>query len=122
MLEDETTNAGCASVELNSVDEIAQLQLQITIELTAGGLIRARASVINLVEDPYAVNDCVIAFPVPQIAHEILDFAGLLGQGAGAATGAFDCRGSSSGGPQGPYGTMVVPASCSPVPHWRQPV
>jgi alpha-galactosidase len=67
MLEDETTNAGCASVELNSVDEIAQLQLQITIELTAGGLIRARASVINLVEDPYAVNDCVIAFPVPRL-------------------------------------------------------
>ncbi|HET6759003.1 MAG TPA: alpha-galactosidase [Propionibacteriaceae bacterium] len=81
MLEDATTviNAGRASVEVNSVDEIAQLQLQITIELTAGGLIRARASVINL-GDPYAVNDCVIAFPVPQIAHEILDFAGHWGK------------------------------------------
>ena len=80
-LEDETTviNAGRASVEVNSVDEIAQLQLQITIELTAGGLIRARASVINL-GDPYAVSDCVIAFPVPQIAHEILDFAGHWGK------------------------------------------
>jgi alpha-galactosidase len=69
-------NSGPASVEVDAVDEVAELALCITIEMTAGGLIRARAKVINNGLDPYAVNDCVIAFPLPQIAREILDFAG----------------------------------------------
>jgi alpha-galactosidase len=73
-------NAGLAAVEVSSVDEVAQLRLQITIELTNGGLVRARADVINIGDDPYAVNDCVIAFPVPQHAREILDFAGHWGK------------------------------------------
>jgi len=45
-------NAGLGSVEVNVVDEVAELQLQITIELTAG-LVRARANVINIGEDAY---------------------------------------------------------------------
>ena len=69
-------NTELSSVAVDAVDEVAQLQLTITIELTAGGLIRARAKVINDGPDPYAVNDCVIAFPLPQSAREILDFAG----------------------------------------------
>ena len=73
-------NAGPSSVEVDAVDEVARLQLIITIELTIGGLIRARAEVINLGEDPYAVDDCVIAFPIPQNAREILDFAGHWGK------------------------------------------
>jgi alpha-galactosidase len=73
-------NAGLASVEVDAVDEVAQLQLHITIGLTAGGLIRARADVINNVDDPYVVDDCVIAFPIPQSAREILDFAGHWGK------------------------------------------
>ena len=73
-------NAGPASVEVEATDEVAQLELQIAIELTAGGLIRARVDVINKAEDPYAVNDCVIAFPIPQSAREILDFAGHWGK------------------------------------------
>jgi len=71
---------GLASVEVDAVDEIAGLQLLITIQLTAGGLMRARASVINIGDDSYAVNDCVIAFPIPQNAREILDFAGHWGK------------------------------------------
>jgi alpha-galactosidase len=73
-------NAGLGSVEVNVVDEVAELQLQITIELTAGGLVRARANVINISEDAYTVTDCVIAFPIPQNAREILDFAGHWGK------------------------------------------
>jgi alpha-galactosidase len=73
-------NTGLASVKVDAVDEVAQLKLEITIELTAGGLIRARANVINISEDPYAVNDCVIALPIPRIAREILDFAGHWGK------------------------------------------
>src|SRR5687767_9746178 len=48
-------NAGPASVEVDAVDEVARLGLLIAIELTAGGLIRARVDVINKAEDPYAV-------------------------------------------------------------------
>ena len=40
-------NAGLASVEVDAVDEVAKLWLNITIELTRSGLIRARAGVIN---------------------------------------------------------------------------
>ena len=65
---------------VEAVDEVAQLQLTITIELTTGGLIRASAEVINRGEDPYTVEDCVIAFPIPQHAREILDFAGHWGK------------------------------------------
>ena len=60
-------NAGPGSVEVDAVDEVARLQLIMTIELTIGGLIRARAEVINLGEDPYAIDDCVIAFPIPRM-------------------------------------------------------
>lgn len=73
-------NLGLASVEVGAIDEVAELQLQITIELTAGGLIRARADVINIGQDPYTINDCVIALPVPQNACQILDFAGHWGK------------------------------------------
>jgi alpha-galactosidase len=40
-------NAGAASVAVDAVDKVAQLKPQITIELTASGLIRACADVIN---------------------------------------------------------------------------
>jgi alpha-galactosidase len=73
-------NTGAASVAVAAVDEVARLQLNITIELTTGGLIRAAAEVINLGEDPYTVDDCVLAFPIPQHAREILDFAGYWGK------------------------------------------
>ena len=73
-------NAGPSSVEVDAVDEVASCSSGITIELTTGGLIRARAEVINTGEDPYAVGDCVIAFPIPQNAREILDFAGHWGK------------------------------------------
>src|SRR5688572_8114211 len=73
-------NAGLASVQVDAVDQVAELQLQITIELTAGGLIRARAEVINNSDDPYTVDDCLIAFPIPPNAREILDFAGYWGK------------------------------------------
>ncbi|HEY6812510.1 MAG TPA: alpha-galactosidase [Propionibacteriaceae bacterium] len=73
-------NLGLASVEVGAIDEVAELQLQITIELTAGGLIRARADVINIGQDPYTLDDCVIALPIPQNACQILDFAGHWGK------------------------------------------
>ena len=60
-------NSGAAVVEVDAVDEIAQLWLSMSIELTVGGLIKARAELINTGEDPYTVDDCVIAFPIPSM-------------------------------------------------------
>jgi alpha-galactosidase len=69
-------NAGPSSVVVNAIDEVAQLGLVLTVELTVGGLLRSRAEVTNLGSDPYSLADCVLAYPVPQYAREILDMAG----------------------------------------------
>ena len=73
-------NASTASVRMTASDPEAQLACAITVELTAGGLIRAQAEVTNTSPEPYAVQDCVLAFPVPQSAREILDLAGHWGK------------------------------------------
>jgi alpha-galactosidase len=69
-------NTGLSSVVVEAVDEVAQLALVLTLELTVGGLLRGRAEVTNLGDDPYVLADCVLAYPVPQYAREILDMAG----------------------------------------------
>jgi alpha-galactosidase len=73
-------NAGPASVQVQAVDPVAQLACAITIELTTGGLIRAQAEVTNASPEPYALQDCVLAFAVPADAREILDMAGRWGK------------------------------------------
>lgn len=73
-------NAGAASVVVDAEDPVAALGLRITIELTAGGLVRSRAEVTNRDAEPYTVHDLVLAYPVPANAREILDFAGRWGK------------------------------------------
>ena len=68
--------AGAGSVEVVARDDAAQLELTLRIELTRSGLVRSRASVTNLGADPYQLDDLVLAYPVPQVASEILDLAG----------------------------------------------
>lgn len=67
---------GAASVEFRAADPAAGLDLVITVELTAGGLLRSRAEVINSGAEPYQLDDLVLAYPVPERARELLDFAG----------------------------------------------
>ena len=67
-------------MEVDARDDAAQLALTITIELTPGGLLRARAEVTNTGTDAYSVQDCVLALPVPPVAREILDLAGRWGK------------------------------------------
>ena len=55
---------GPAVVEVDAVDAIARLGLTVTVELTAGGLVRMRAALTNHGE-PYQLDDLVLAFPVP---------------------------------------------------------
>jgi alpha-galactosidase len=73
-------NAGTAWVQVEAVDPAARLACTITVELAAGGLVKAQAELTNLAPEPYQVEDCVLAFPVPQDAREILDLAGRWGK------------------------------------------
>ena len=71
---------GAGVVEVDAVDQAAQLELSLRFELFAGGLLRARARVRNRAEAVYQVDDLVLAFPVPTVASEILDLAGRWGK------------------------------------------
>src|SRR4051812_31751733 len=66
--------AGC--VEVTAVDDGGRLELHLLLELLPSGLLRTRATVRNLAAEPYALDDLVLALPVPADASELLDFAG----------------------------------------------
>ena len=71
---------GTASLEITATDEVAGLGLLIRIELTTGGLLRTQARMTNTGEDGYQVDDLVLAYPVPPVARELLDFGGHWGR------------------------------------------
>ncbi|HSN42961.1 MAG TPA: alpha-galactosidase [Propionibacteriaceae bacterium] len=71
---------GPASVVVTSVDEEAELALTVTIELTPSGLLRSRATLTNTGVGDYRLDDLVLAYPVPPVARELLDFAGRWGR------------------------------------------
>ncbi len=70
---------GPAVVEVDAIDDIAELALTLTVELTVGGLLRARAVLTNQ-GARYQLDDLVVALPVPPVAREILDLAGRWGK------------------------------------------
>ncbi len=67
---------GEAVVRIEALDAFSELALSQTIEMLHGGAIRSRATVTNLGSTPYQVDGLDIAFPVPLLAAEILDFGG----------------------------------------------
>ena len=67
---------GAGHVEVRAVDDAGRLDLRVILELRPTGLLRARAAVTNLASEPYALDDLVLSFPVPDEATELLDFAG----------------------------------------------
>ena len=70
---------GPTLLEVDAVDPVAELELTLRFELLVGGLIRSQVELRNL-GDAYSVHDCVLAFPVPSVASEILDLAGRWGK------------------------------------------
>lgn len=75
--------SGTGSLVIDAVDEIAQLAFRIRIELCAGGVVRMQAELTNTAtgEDAdYQLDDLVLAYPLPSVAREILDFAGRWGK------------------------------------------
>ena len=71
-------DAGPGLLVVEAEDAEAQLGLRIELELLDSGLIRARARVTNL-GPSYALEDLVLALPVPAQASEVFDFAGRWG-------------------------------------------
>ncbi|WP_255946360.1 alpha-galactosidase [Streptomyces odontomachi] len=57
-------------------DDTAGLGLELTIELTAEGLVRQRARLTNTGEGPFTVDALHLTLPVPSVATELLDFSG----------------------------------------------
>src|SRR5215217_6923856 len=53
-------NIGGGSVAVDAVDEVAQLRLTITLELSVSGLLRGRIELTNQSIDPYELTDCVL--------------------------------------------------------------
>lgn len=68
------------SLAVEAADEAAGLGLRLELELAAGGLLRGRATLTNAGEDPYQLDGLALAFPVPAVADELLDFAGRWGK------------------------------------------
>jgi alpha-galactosidase len=48
-----------SAVVVSAADRTAEVELELQIELCAGGLLRSRASVTNVAEDPYQLDDLV---------------------------------------------------------------
>jgi len=68
------------SVVVRATDAAAGLELELTLEIDGSGIVRARARVTNTAADEYGLDALNLAFPVPQAAAEILDFAGRWGK------------------------------------------
>lgn len=64
------------SVRVSATDADAALGLALDVELLPGGLVRTRATLTNLGDEPYTVVSVTPRLPVPQRATELLDFAG----------------------------------------------
>ena len=79
-LEPGVTNAGAGTLQVHATDAEAALDLDLTVQLTPEGLVRMRARLTNAGGDPYAVQDLVLALPVPAVAREVLDLAGRWGK------------------------------------------
>ncbi|MEO7586504.1 MAG: alpha-galactosidase [Arachnia sp.] len=78
-LTDAVTNLGPSVLTYRAAAEAAGLALAITVEMLPQGLVRARAELTNLGEQPYRVDELTLAFPVPAQAREVMDFAGRWG-------------------------------------------
>ncbi|MBO0811622.1 MAG: alpha-galactosidase [Microlunatus sp.] len=80
---DNLITAGAASVQVLAVDEIARLGLKLWIELRPGGVVRMRAELTNTATGDgadYQLDDLVLAYPLPSVARELLDFGGRWGK------------------------------------------
>jgi alpha-galactosidase len=69
-------DGGPGAIVVTAHDDDAGLGLKLELELLPSGLVRTRATVTNLREEPYALIAVTARLPVPPRAAELLDFAG----------------------------------------------
>lgn len=67
---------GSQTLRFTAHDADAALELHLTLELTAQGLLRSQANVRNDGEGVYTLDGLLIAFPVPNKATDLLDLTG----------------------------------------------
>ncbi|CAL8969386.1 Alpha-galactosidase [Tessaracoccus sp. O5.2] len=67
---------GTGALTVVARDDVAGLEITLTLELTAGGVLRSRAVLANTGGDEYRVDDLILAYPVPTVASELQDQAG----------------------------------------------
>ncbi|MBB1513342.1 alpha-galactosidase [Tessaracoccus sp. MC1627] len=67
---------GHGSMTVLAADDVAGLELALTLELTPGGVLRSQARLTNTGDDDYRVDDLILAYPVPTVASELQDQAG----------------------------------------------
>jgi len=73
----DSDDARGGTVVAEALDEVAGLAVGVEIELTPQGLVRTRARLTSTAsDDPFTVDDLVIALPVPAEATELFDLAG----------------------------------------------
>lgn len=67
---------GAAAVEVDCLDDEADLALTVVLELTESGVLRARAELTNCGEDGYGLDSLMLALPVPASETQVLDQSG----------------------------------------------
>ena len=95
--------AGAARVEVAATDVEAELELLLTLELLPTGLLRSRAELTNRADEPYQLDDLVLAYPVPAEATELLDFGRPAQPGTAPAAAPVRGRHPPAAEPQGPH-------------------
>ncbi|MCU0282591.1 MAG: alpha-galactosidase [Candidatus Nanopelagicales bacterium] len=68
--------SGAQRLRSVGTDRISELEVVVELEVLASGLVRLRAAVRNLGQQPYQVDRLEPALPVPAEAGELLDMAG----------------------------------------------
>jgi alpha-galactosidase len=71
-----SVSAGAGHVVYHALDDSGALALRLDIELLPSGLLRSRATLTNLEDADFRVEDVSVCFPVPAEASEVLDFTG----------------------------------------------
>ncbi len=72
-------SGGAGTLVVDATDAELDLDLTLTVELTATGLVRTRARLVNR-GDAYTLDGITLALPVPSRAVELLDLAGRWGR------------------------------------------
>ncbi len=77
----QTVQAGPSLVTVVARDDWADIDVTVEIDLSAAGLVRMRANLLNTSSavDTLDVYSVTLALPIPTIANEILDFGGRWG-------------------------------------------